>query len=175
MNGVNGTAFGGDESELSSAPEDVVAVQTEVLKVKPAKPRKGKKESSSNEALVSGETQGGGRKTKSTTTTIKRTKKVQLKTERAEEIEGVDGTDELVVEQAPSKKRKRATKVKVQEEIVEEKAEVEKDQDGEVEVKEVKKKVQRTKKQKVEDMTPLEERTEGIQLRVGAHVSISGG
>ncbi|KAF2269096.1 AP endonuclease [Lojkania enalia] len=85
------------------------------------------------------------------------------------EINGVDGTAEN------SKRKPRAAKVRAREELVKDEVEVdaEENDDGHPEFKTVKRK--RQTKRKEASLAPLEERTVGSKICVGAHVSIAGG
>jgi AP endonuclease-1 len=125
------------------------------------------------EADVDVKTVVNGRKRKAETT-VKSTKRVRKATAKEEVVNGED--EASGAEETPKHKkaapRKTAKKVKVEEETVENEVKVEEGENGVADVK-VKKK--RTKKQKLEDIPPLEQRTTGHKLRVGAHVSIAGG
>ncbi|KAF2687659.1 AP endonuclease [Lentithecium fluviatile CBS 122367] len=92
-----------------------------------------------------------------TTKTTKRARKTAVKEE-------ADETD-----QDADKSKKRARKVKVEEETVGQEVKVE--ANGTT----IKAKTTQKRKKKEGKIEPLEERTQGSKLRVGAHVSIAGG
>ncbi|KAF2195159.1 AP endonuclease [Zopfia rhizophila CBS 207.26] len=111
---------------------------------------------------------GKKRKAETVTTTTKRTKKAVVEAEEAPNHEEVAET--------PKKGQKRAVKkAKVTDDVVEETAQVEAEEDyGETKVV-VKKTKRKSKAEKEAELAPLEERTVGSKLLVGAHVSIAGG
>lgn len=112
-----------------------------------------------------------GKKRKAGTTTVKTTKRARKGTAKDEPNGTVDAS--AAVEEdtnAKSKKRAPRKKVKVEEETVED-VQVEEGEDG----TKVRTKQKRQRKTKEKNVAPLEERTVGSKLRVGAHVSIAGG
>lgn len=101
-------------------------------------------------------------------TAVKSTRRAKKTTVKKETNNGDDAGSADVVPQP----KKRTTKVKVQEETVEDELKVEEGQNGETEIK---KTVRKSRAKKKADLQPLEPRTIGSKLLVGAHVSIAGG
>lgn len=99
---------------------------------------------------------GRKRKAEPTVTTAKRVRKTVVYKED-------DASSDSIAEPAP---KKRVRKVKVEETVAQEKP---------AEAGEVKTKQKRQRKNKEEDSAPLEQRTVGSKLMIGAHVSIAGG
>lgn len=99
---------------------------------------------------------GRKRKAEPTVTTAKRVRKTVVYKED-------DASSDGIAEPAP---KKRVRKVKVEETVAQGKP---------AEAGEVKTKQKRQRKNKEEDSAPLEQRTVGSKLMIGAHVSIAGG
>lgn len=99
------------------------------------------------------------RKAENTTTSTKRARKTTVK---EEELDGSANDSSGADEKPIPKPKARSRKVKVEDETV---AGATKDI----------KKPKRLRKKKDEDLAPLQERTMGSKLRVGAHVSMAGG
>ncbi|KAF2108373.1 xylose isomerase-like protein [Lophiotrema nucula] len=113
---------------------------------------------------------GAGKKRKADTVT-KTTKSTKRTKKSIVEDNGTATNETDGVEATPKKGRKKT--VKVQEEVIDEEVKVEaaEGEDGQVEVKVKRKRA--TKKKEAE--APLEQRTVGSKLRIGAHVSGAGG
>lgn len=125
-------------------------------------------------AEVKAEATNGASKKRKATTTVKSTKRARTAAVKQEVADDESASPEPEEKKAPVKRaaRGRAAKAKVTEEAVAEEVKVEEGESGE---KEVKVKKTRTRKKKEEDLTPLEPRTVGSKLIVGAHVSTAGG
>ncbi|KAF2274802.1 AP endonuclease [Westerdykella ornata] len=137
------------DSDLSSPPdENALAQQAEV-------------------AVTSEVVNGSSRKRKARTTvkTAKRARKTVISEDLANSDEEAEAEGET---QTPSKGRARVSKVKDDEETIEHKI-----TDGENGVTITKRK--RQKRIKIEDLPPLQPRTVGSKLLVGAHISSAGG
>lgn len=122
------------------------------------------------ETDLSVKTEVNGRKRK-VETTVKATKHARKLAVKKDQVEAED--EHTGEEETPKPKRtKRTPKVKVQDETIEEEVKV---TEGETGATEVKVKRKRQSKKKLEDLPPLEQRTVGSNLLVGAHVSVVGG
>lgn len=109
---------------------------------------------------------GKKRKAEATVRTTKRARKVAIKDETSDEVGGSLAAEDA--DPTPKKRGRRVTKV---EQVVESEVKVTEGEDG---IKVTAKKTRQRKKKETNEQ-PLEERTVGSKLRVGAHVSIAGG
>ncbi|KAJ4303553.1 DNA-(apurinic or apyrimidinic site) lyase [Kalmusia sp. IMI 367209] len=110
------------------------------------------------------------RKKRKAETTVKVTKRSRKTTLNEENTADKDALA-AVSEQEDAVPTKRARKVKVEEGAVETGVQVKEREGGTI----VKTKQKTVRKKKEDNILPLEERTIGSKLRVGAHVSIAGG
>lgn len=140
------------DSSLSPVPENLAApVETELTVKNTTNGRKRKAET-----IV-----------KATTETVKRTRKALA--------DDVKEKEDVILEVAETPREKRVSTKKVKyEEDTDEKVGSADGEETTVVKKTARKKATQTKKSK-ESVPPLEERTIGTKLRVGAHVSVAGG
>lgn len=127
-------------------------------------------------AEAKAEANNGTSKKRKAATTVKTTKRARTAAVKQESTDGEEARAEPEsAEKAPVKRATRgpAAKVKVTEEAVSKEVKVEEGADGKKEVKV--KKTRTRKKKEEEDLAPLEPRTVGSKLIVGAHVSAAGG
>lgn len=141
------------DSSLSPPPDDL---ETSVTALE-----------AENDLAVKAIVNGKKRKAETVVAATKRARKTNVKDEVNDDT-GVSAGAEAAVK---SKPKKRTAKVKTEEKTVVDEIKVEAGEDGTT----VKTKTKRQRKKKEEVLQPLEERTVGNKLRVGAHVSIAGG